>query len=242
MKLKLVAWKCWRELRTKFWMSTALIVLHASFLVGFFWHVKSGAGLLSITESDAHALQDLTGNYLTFLSETWAGSGMMLMLAVLLSTGGVNHEQKTGTLGVTLGLPVKPETWVFTQTALSFSLVLVLVLLSGVLIFAGGLLIGASILTGPVFFSTALMALAGMGSAGVTVAVTARCERASTTIMIAAGIVLLLGLFPSGWNIWTDAQRLLEVGSWPIGMITICISAMLLGPMFAARRFATLDH
>lgn len=238
----MLLWKTWFDVRRRFWLSLLVVTLHAVFSIGFYATLAGRMDRWDLTAQDARAIAQHTGDLVAFLAESWAGSGLVLFLAVFLTMGGVMTEARKGTASLTLSLPVAPGRWVWTQAGLSAALVLALAMVGGVLVAGGAYLMGAGPRAGVLLLDALLVSFGALAVVGLTMLATAWCRDVPRAALVSVGGIFVLSSLPPSWSLWTLAQAGHTPGPFPWGALLLGLLLSVGGTLAAAHRFAQIDH
>jgi ABC-type transport system involved in multi-copper enzyme maturation permease subunit len=245
----MILWKIWFDVRTRFYISLALILFFTIFLILLYplLHLVISSAKPDLDAVAAAQLRHLMKNYRLFMDEGWFRELQPIWIfAIVLSLGGVLSEKKIGAIFVTLSLPVARTKWILTQWLATSALVLALLVTGGLLIVAGGIAYGSFYPPLSAIWGTLVLMFAALPWISLTLALSSLLQdRLKTTLILIFGVLILdiLKVFTSV-RVWLPISTLdaLEGGPFPWRSVLVILAVTIGGLLVAIRTFQERDY
>jgi hypothetical protein len=246
------AWKCWFDLRLRFYYSLVGLVFLLTLTIGLYLIAEVAKPSGPLIRAAMQGIQRQP--YSQYINEGWfSGKGtagfVLLVSALSLATGGILAEKKTDTLLLTLSFPVRRWRWIFVHAALVAGLTLALSLIATFAVVLESYVIGKpypieSSLTGV----TIGLWLGCFPWIGLGLLANSCLHSGMNSILIILAINLILPrLSPNTflslyhWTPWCLSEHAFWRQSIPWGAMLVSVAIGLIGILLSVLRLARED-
>lgn len=142
----MVAWKCWFDLRPRFFWTIGLSLFFAvEFVASYLINTDTDfLSFLFLFEEDfQQAVPRLVQDYSFYIDMVWfeTHNRFFAFIAIAIALGGILSQRNGSSLHMTLSLPAKRSKWLLVHAGMSALLVFVLVFTSTICVLIGSLII-----------------------------------------------------------------------------------------------------
>jgi ABC-type transport system involved in multi-copper enzyme maturation permease subunit len=249
----MLTWKLWFDLRMRFYMSLAVLLLVVvlviaghSFLMGFVGQMDlAKIDMTLFPKQMRQEFQRLMTDYIFYIDSQWFKKNALSILsimAILFALGGIQTERKKGSLLLTLSLPVERWRWIAMQAGISALLLLISTVISTMGILAGSLFIGKQYPVETALLQVLLVWLGCLQWIGLSVFLNSYLHSSLKSAFILIPLQIIwssLVIFPALYRY--SALRLADLAVWRTGIpweaLLVALVLALGGTAFAAWRF-----
>jgi hypothetical protein len=245
----MMLWKMWYDLRFRFFICLAFLIVHIMFLIAIF---PVAGSLVSwfrsdIPKQDWESIRQLISSYSYFMDHGWFQEVKYISaLAVIFSLGGVLTERKMHSIYFTLSLPVLRRRWILFQSGMAFFLITILCIAATALILIAGIAYGSGYPILRAIQGTLFLTLIALPWIGATFAVASMTQDRMKTALIVFGCWFFMGILQSipAIRLWLPRHLIdyyMGNNSFPWQSLIVILAAGIGGILFAIHRFEKED-
>jgi hypothetical protein len=245
----MMLWKMWYDLRFRFFLCLAFLIVHVMFLIAIFPVAGSLASWFrsDIPKHDWENIRQIISSYSYFMDHGWFQEVKYISaLAVIFSLGGVLTERKTRSIYFTLSLPVERRRWILFQSGMAFFGIVLLCVVATALILIGGIAYGNVYSLFRALQGTLFLTLIALPWIGATFAVASMAQDKMKTGLIVFGCWFFMGILQSipAIRLWLPRHLIdyyMGNNSFPWQSLIVIFAAGIGGIYFAIQRFEKED-
>jgi len=245
----MILWKMWYDLRFRFFICLAFVIIHVLFLIAVFPVAGSLVSWFQsdIPKSEWNTVKQIISSYPYFMDHGWFQEVKYISaLAVIFSLGGVLTERKKRSLYFTLSLPVERRKWILSQSGMALFTITLLCVTATLLILIAGIAYGSTYSFFRALQGTLFLVLIALPWIGATFAVASMAQDRIKTGLIVFGCWFFMGILQAIPSIRVWLPRYLidyYMGSqhFPWQSLFVIFAAGIGGILFAIQKFEKED-
>jgi hypothetical protein len=246
----MMLWKMWYDLRVRFFICLALVILNILLLIAIYPVAGSFASWVKTDipkEAWGH-LKEVISNYPLFMDYGWFREVKYISgFAILFSLGGVMAERKTRSVYFTLSLPVLRRQWILYQSGMVLALIAFTCAIATAKLLLGGIAYGSAYPFWRAIQGTTFLTLIAFPWIGLTFAIASLTQdRMKTGLILYCAWFFMgaLNAFPAV-RFWLPRHLMdyyLNGNAFPWQAFLVILSVGIGGLWFAIQRFEKTDY